>query len=78
MIYTNAYLVGTHEHSFRRGVPGHIIGVKIVSPDNLDKRLCFHIRFADDAEDYVAVDDSINYEIISFDDIINGNIPKVK
>ena len=72
-----AYLVGIHRYSFKSGVPGEIIGVEIVKPDDkLEPRLCYHVRWHDQVEDWIAVDGG-HFKIISFTDILNGNIPEV-
>ncbi len=73
-----AYLVGVHKHSFRSGRPARIIGVHVVTRKDGKPKPCYHIRWADQVEDLVAIEDSANYKIISFEDIIAGNIPKVK
>ena len=75
-----AYFLGIHPYHNKSGVPAEIIGVNIVKPDdNLPPRLCYHIRWHDLTEDYVPVNsDTKSYEIISFEDILSGNIPKIK
>lgn len=78
MIRDKAYYVGIHRYSFKTGVPAEIIGVEIVKPEpDLEPRLCYHIRWSDMTEDWIPVEDSHGFEIISFQDILNGNIPKV-
>jgi len=73
-----AYFVGTHPYHNKSGVPAEIIGVNIVTPDDgLEPRLCYHIRWHDLTEDWVAVSDKNTYKIISFKDILNGNIPEI-
>lgn len=59
-----AFLVGTHRHSFRSGVPAEIVGVMWVQPDGLSLRLCYAIRFADGHEDHVPMADAANFDII--------------
>ena len=59
-----AFLVGTHDYSFRPGVPAEITGVLWVKPDGLDLRICYAIRFADGYEDYVPMADAVNFNII--------------
>lgn len=77
MTRDKAYLVGTHRYSSKSGKPAEIIGVEIVTPENKKPRLCYHIMWNDKVEDWVAVEDSANYKIISFNDILAGNIPAV-
>jgi hypothetical protein len=73
-----AYLVGTNKSSFRAGIPAEIIGVDMVSIEvHPTPRPNFHIRYSDGMEDHVPFIDSNNFEVITFTDIINGNIPKV-
>jgi hypothetical protein len=69
-----AYLVGVHRYSFKSGVPGEIIGVEIITPDNEKPRLCYHVQWPDMEEDWFAIEDIPNYKIISFNDILKGNI----
>lgn len=73
-----AYFVGISKHSFRAGTPAEIIGIIMVSIEvHPTPRPNFHIRFSDGTEDYVPIIDSDNYKLITFTDIINGNIPEV-
>jgi hypothetical protein len=74
----DAYFVGMHRYLFKSGVPAKIIGVEMITPKGLPQRLCYHIRWTDAAEDWVPVEDhNKTYKIISFEDILAGNIPKV-
>jgi hypothetical protein len=71
-----AYYVGTHRYSFKSGDPAEIVGVKMVTPELEEQRLCYHIRWSDGCEDFVPVSDN-TYKIIGFNDIVSGNIPDV-
>lgn len=73
MIRDEAYLVGIHRYSFKCGKPAKIIGVEFVTPEKGDPRLCYHIVWADKTEDWIP----INYKIISFEQILAGDIPAV-
>lgn len=77
MITDKAYLVGINRYSFRAGIPAEIMGVDFVTPDNRVRRLCFHVRWRDRYEDWVPIEDNSNYEVISFTDLVNGNIPSL-
>lgn len=77
MTRDKAYLVGVHRYSFKSGKPAEIIGVEMVTPENGESRLCYHIMWSDKTEDWIAVGDSTNYKIISFEDILAGDIPAV-
>jgi len=77
MTRDKAYLVGVHRYSFKSGKPAEIIGVEMVTPENGKPRLCYHIMWSDKVEDWIAVEDSANYKIISFEDILAGDIPEV-
>ncbi len=73
-----AYLVGIHRYSFRAGKPAEIKGVRFVCFDaESPTRLCYCVQFEDGVVDYVPVEDSENYQIISEEYIRAGNIPKV-
>lgn len=76
-MYLKAFLVGTHRYSFRAGKPAEIIGVVFITPDKLNPRACYHVRFDDGAEDFVAISDINNFKIISEEDVAAGRIPKV-
>jgi hypothetical protein len=78
MIIDKAYYVGTHRYSLNAGIPAEIIGVVLATPTGLDQRLCYHVRWSDGKEDWTPVHDTKAYEIISFNDILKGNIPKIK
>jgi len=75
----SAYLVHIHRYGFRAGTPGEIVGVKIVSPDvcNRNPHPAYVVRFPDGIEDFVAVEDSENFRIISGEDVVAGRIPEV-
>ena len=73
----SVYLVGTHRYSFRAGEIAKIIGVKIVTPDNLKPRLCYHVEYADGVQDFVQIYNNCDFEIITQNDIINKNVPKI-
>ena len=77
MIRDKAYFVGIHRYSNKSGKPAEIIGVEMVTPQGLEPRLCYHIQWSDMVEDWVPVCDTSNYKIISFTDILNGNIPDI-
>ena len=75
------YLVGTHWHSFKRGVPGEIKGIFMCTPEGgidfkYEPRPCYHVEWSDGKEDYIAVDAKEEYVIVSFKDVLNGNYPK--
>lgn len=74
-----AYIVGTHHYCFRAGEPSEIVGVVISTPDKSEPRLAYKVLYSDGAEDFIAVSDvGVNYEIISWWDIIKSKIPKIQ
>ena len=77
MTLDEAYLVGVHRYSFKSGKPAKIVGFDFVTPENGKPRLCYHIMWADKTEDWVAIEDSNNYKIISFEQVLAGDIPAV-
>lgn len=72
-----AYLVGVHRYSFKSGKPAKIVGVEFVTPEKGEPRLCYHVVWADKTEDWIPVKDNSNYKIISFEQILAGDIPSV-
>jgi hypothetical protein len=71
------YFIGIHRYSHKSGIPAEIIGVEMITPQDLEPRLCYHIEWSDKTEDWVQIDDVTNYKIITFSDILNNNIPSV-
>jgi len=74
------YIVGTDLHCFRTNEPAEIIGIFMGEPDKKSKpRLVYKVLYSDGVEDFIPVSEVGGfYEIITFVDIINGKIPKVK
>lgn len=78
MKHEKVFLVGIHRYSFRAGEPAEIIGLKMATPDNMLPRLCYQIQFGDGAIDYVACSDSLNFDIISWTQLLKNEIPVVR
>ena len=77
MIRDKAYLVAIHRYSHKSGVPAEIVGVEMIQQDkDSSQRLCYHVVWSDTVEDWISIENE-NYKIISFNDILAGNIPKV-
>lgn len=74
MIVKDVYYIGKGHHSYRRGEPARVIGVKMVTPDaeGATERLCYHVRYEDGTEDYCVIGDTNNYSIVTMEDILNG------
>lgn len=74
----DAYLVSLPENSFRAGIPALIIGVNVVrvisGRTTGEFRPCYRLRYSDGTEDDHLI--SIPHKIITFDDIVKGNIPE--
>lgn len=60
-----AYLVGTNKYSFRRGEKAKILTVVLYSHGNIINRPCYKIQYKDKAFDYVVIEDTDNYIIVS-------------
>jgi hypothetical protein len=73
----SAFLVGTHRYSFRPGEPARILGVVFVTRACDKARACYHVRFKDNREDDVPIEDATNFAIISEDDVVAERIPEV-
>lgn len=71
-----AFIIGTHRNSFRSGEPAEVLGLSFVTPPGDYPRPCYHIRFADGKEDYTAVLDVSNYELITEPECF-GETPEV-
>ena len=72
MTRDKAYFVGVHKYLYKSGIPAEIIGVVWVTPIGLEPRLCYHIQWSASTEDWIPVQDSQTYKIISFSDILKG------
>jgi len=77
MTRDKAYFVGIHRYSNKSGKPAEIIGLEWITPVGLEPRLCYHVQWADKTEDWLPINDMANYNIISFSNILNGEIPGV-
>jgi hypothetical protein len=66
-----AFLIGTHSNSFRPGEPAKIIGVVFVTPDGFPARVCYEVLYKDGRKDFVALSDSLNFQIVSEDEVEN-------
>ena len=73
----DVYLVNTHRYLYRPGTPARIIGIDMCTPGDKSPRLCYHILYADGQDDWVPIKDKKLYKIITFRDILNGNVPSV-
>ena len=74
------YSVGVNRLCFRAGEPAEIkrIGYQWVDVNPPDYRLVYEIEFYDGETDTIPLKEvGTAWKIISFKDIINGNIPKV-
>jgi hypothetical protein len=72
-----AYFVYIHRYGFRAGEPAEILGVVVATPVLNEPRAAYHVRFADGHEDYIAIKDHENFEIISESDVKAGRIPAI-
>ena len=70
------YLVDLSGSGFRCGRPAEIIGVEMCTPDGLEPRLCYHLRWEDSKEDWKPVGEPL-YEIRTFSQILSGDYSKV-
>jgi len=75
---SRAYLIGTHRYSYRPGEPAEIIRVVICDPKDMGLRPCYHIRFSDGEEDFVAIEDHGNYEIMGLKQMFDSNFSAAK
>lgn len=60
-----AYFIGKNRYSYRPDEPAEIIGVVFYTPDKEEARVCYHVRYVDGMEDYNALADNENFEIVS-------------
>lgn len=59
------YLVGTHPYAFRSGQPALVIGLKSITPDGSEPRLCYEVQYIDEKIDHVPVEDTTKYCLLS-------------
>ena len=66
------YLIDLSFVGFRCGKPAEIIGVEMCTPDGLEPRLCYHIKFEDSVEDWKPVGEEM-YQIKTFSEVLAGD-----
>lgn len=57
------YLIDRGNNGFRIGEPSEIIGIEMCTPDGLDPRLCYHLKWPDLIEDWKPINEE-GYQII--------------
>ena len=67
-----AYLVDLNPSGFRNSKPAEIIGVEIISPDELSPRLCYHVQWGDFVEDWKPVKEG-DYKILTLKEVVAGD-----
>jgi hypothetical protein len=79
MTQEKTFLVGINRNSFRAGEPAEVIGLKMCQPSEMaEPRLCYEVEFGDGIIDYVPLSDNLNFDIISWTQLVNGNVPPVR
>ncbi len=68
MMIEKVFYVGTHEYSYHSGSPAEVIGIKMITPEGLDPRPCFHLRYSNGDEDFSPISETQNYRLISESD----------
>lgn len=68
MVRKKVYLIDLSIYGFRKGEPCEIIGVEMITPDNLQPRLCYHLRFPDMVEDFKPIHDG-NYKFYTLNEL---------
>jgi hypothetical protein len=78
------FVVGTHRYSFRAGTPAEVIGVAMFTPEGMEPRPGFILRFEDGTEDTLpifaassSIEKNPHFEFITEADIHVGRIPEV-
>jgi len=64
------YLIDLSDAGFRRNEPAEIIGVEMCTPEGLDPRLCYHLKWSDSVEDWKPVNEK-QYKILTFTELLN-------
>jgi hypothetical protein len=78
------FVVGTHRYSFRAGTPAEVVAEAMFTPEGLEPRPGFILRFEDGTEDIVPVfaahgsnEKNPHYEFVTEADIEAGRIPEI-
>ena len=78
------FIVGTHPCSFKAGTPAEVVGVVMSTPEGLEPRPGFILRFEDGTEDTLPIfaasgstEKNPHFEFITEADIQAGRIPEV-
>lgn len=66
------YLIDLSGAGFRCGKPARIIGVDMVTPNNLKPRLCYHLKWQDGVEDWKPISEK-RYKIVTFTELLDGD-----
>lgn len=66
------YLIDESGYGFRCGKPAEIIGLDMVTPKNLEPRLCYHLRWEDSVEDWKPITEK-TYKIVTFTELLAGD-----
>ena len=60
--FKEAYLMGVHPYAFHSGETSRVLGMKLVKPPKMEERPCFHVRYENGDEDFVALSSIENGE----------------
>ena len=66
------YLIDLSGAGFRCGKPAEIIGVEMITPEGLSPRLCYHLRWSDNVEDWKPVNEN-EYKIVTFTEMLSDD-----
>ena len=71
MYKETVYLIDLSNDGFRCFEPAEIMGVNMVTPDGLEPRLCYHLKWSDGVEDWKPLYEK-QYKIVTFNDLLTG------
>jgi hypothetical protein len=71
MVREIVYLIDQSDAGFRRNEPAEIIGIEMCTPNGLEPRLCYHIKWSDSVEDWKPVYEK-TYKIVTFTEMLAG------
>lgn len=70
MNFKKAVLIPTHVYSYHSGEVAQILEVVIVKPsEHYRERPCYLVEYPDGSKDFIAIEDTKNYKIVSKDSL---------
>jgi len=72
MVRDEAWIIPQSIHAYKEGEPARVVGVEFITPENYPTRLCYHLRWPDQSEDWIPVSDvdGESYKLVSLSELL--------